>query len=278
MPATKRLVDDAGAATLAGLLYLGAALAVAPFVRPPSTAGPGLPPTLPPTRSRWGQRSRLLVAVVLGGGLGPVLLVSALHRTPAGTASLLLNLEVVATAVVARLFLREHIGRRAATGIVAVMAGGVVLAGFGDSGPAVGVVLVAAACLCWGVDNAVTADLDGYRPTEITFVKGAVAGSVNLVLGVVIDGWPPLWVVVAALAIGVLGYGASITMWITGARQVGAARGQAVFALAPFVGLLLSWPINGDHPTSRTGVAFGLSLLGVALVASGRHHHLRSPR
>lgn len=264
MPATKPLVDDAGAVTLAGLLYLGAALAVAPFARARPQA----------TSPSWPQRSRLALAVAVGGGVAPVLLVSALHRTPAGTVSLLLNLEVVATAVVARLFLREHLGRRAALGIVVVVAGGVVLAGFTDSGLAPGALLVAGACLCWGVDNAVTAGLDGYSPTRITLVKGAVAGTVNLGLGIMVDGWPPLRVVGAAVAIGVVGYGLSITMWITGARQLGAARGQAVFALAPFVGLLASWPINGDHPTTRTGLAAALSLAGVALVASARHHHL----
>jgi len=79
--------------------------------------------------------------------------------------------------------------------------------------------------------------------------------------------------VLAALAIGAVGYGLSITMWITGARLVGAARGQVIFALAPFIGAVLAWPVNGDRLTSTVIVAFTVSLIGVLVVATGHHSH-----
>lgn len=264
-PATKLVVDDIGAVTLAGLLYLGAAVAVAPFAlreqRPTATGR---------------QRSRLLVAVGFGGGLAPVLLVLALDRTPAGTVSLFLNLELVATAVIARVFLQEHIGRRAGLGIVIVVLGGVILAGTAEAGVVFGALLVAATCVCWGIDNAITASLDSYSPSQITLAKGVVAGSVNLLLGLVLHDAPATTFIFAALAIGALGYGVSITMWITGARLVGAARGQVIFALAPFIGALLAWPINGDRLTTTTMVAFGVSLVGVLVVATSHHAHVHT--
>ena len=264
-PATKLLVDNVGAVTLAGLLYLGAAAAVAPFALLEQRS----------TGTRR-QRSRLLVAVGLGGGLAPVLLVFALDRTPAGTVSLFLNLELVATAIIARVFLQEHIGRRAGLGIVIVVLGGAVLAGTSEAGVAVGALLVVATCVCWGSDNAITASLDSYSPSQITLAKGVAAGSINFALGVVLDGVPAARFVGAALAIGALGYGLSITMWITGARLVGAARGQVVFALAPFIGALLAWPVNGDRLTSTTLVAFTVSLVGVIVVATSNHRHAHS--
>ena len=261
-PATKLLVDDVGAVTLAGLLYLGAAIAVAPFTvreqRATATAG---------------QRSRLMLAVAVGGGLAPVLLVLALDRTPAGTVSLLLNLELVATALIARLFLREHIGRRAGVGIAVVVVGGVLLADTHGTGLAAGALLVVGACVCWGVDNAVTASLDSYSPTRITLTKGIVAGSINVMLGIALAGAPPPRLVLPALLIGAFGYGLSITMWITGARLGGAARGQVIFALAPFVGALLAWPINGEGLTATLAVAFAISLVGVLIVGSAQHGH-----
>lgn len=261
-PTTKLLVRNLGSVTLAGLLYLGAAAAVVPFaLRDQRSAG-----TL-------RQRSRLLLAVGVGGGLAPVLLVLALHRTPAGTVSLFLNLELVATAIIARAFLQEHIGRRGALGIVTVVVGGVILAGTANSGIAAGAALVTAACVCWGIDNAVTASLDNYSPAQITLAKGVVAGSINLILGLVLDGAPGFRFVIAAAAIGAIGYGLSITMWITGARLVGAVRGQVIFALAPFIGALLAWPINGDHPSTTTGFAFAVSLVGVVVVGTARHGH-----
>ena len=264
-PATKLIVDDIGPMALAGLLYLGAAIAVAPFAfREERSKG---------TRR---QRTRLLLAVGLGGGLAPVLLVLALDRTPAGTVSLFLNLELVATAVIARVFLQEQIGRRAGFGIVIVVLGGIILAGASQSGVAVGGLLVAATCICWGIDNAITASLDSYSPSQITFVKGAIAGTVNLTIGLVVDGTPRGIAVVGALAIGAVGYGLSIAMWITGARLVGAARGQVLFALAPFIGALLAWPVNGDRLHATTLVAFIVSLAGVLVVASSRHGHMHT--
>jgi drug/metabolite transporter (DMT)-like permease len=261
-PAIKLLVDDVGAVTLAGLLYLGAAIAVAPVaLRDPRP------------RATTQQRSKLALAVVVGGGVAPVLLVLALDRTTAATVSLLLNLELVATALIAWLFLHEHIGRRAAIGIGTVVAGGVILAGTSGAGVAPGALLVVGACVCWGIDNAITASLDAYSPARITLTKGLVAGSVNLALGMVLTGLPIARVVLIALGVGALGYGASITMWITGARQVGAARGQAIFALAPFIGALLAWPLIGEQLTGTLAIAFAVSLTGVLLVASADHAH-----
>jgi drug/metabolite transporter (DMT)-like permease len=266
-PTTKLVVGNLSAFLLAGLLYLGAAAAVFPFAR----------------RERWtfgtrSQRSRLLLAVGVGGGLAPILLVLALDRTPAGTVSLLLNLELVATVIIARVLLQEHIGRRAGLGVVIVVLGGVVLAGTSGGGVAVGALLVAATCVCWGVDNAITASLDTYTPSQITLVKGVVAGSVNLAIGLGLDGLPGLSYVLAALVIGALGYGLSITMWITGARLVGAARGQVIFALAPFIGALLAWPINGDRLTPHALAAFVVFLAGVLVVATSRHAHVHRHR
>ena len=263
-PATKAVLDEGGSpVSLAGLLYLGAALAVAPF------ADLGRAPV-----ARHGQRRKLMVAVALGGGIAPVLLVLALDRTPASTVSLLLNLELVATVIIALVFLHEHIGRRAAIGVVAVASAGVVLAGASGATFVVGALLVACTCVCWGVDNAITASLDGYSPARITFTKGVVAGSVNLVLGIAIDGLPTWRFVAGALVIGALGYGVSITLWITGARLVGAARGQVVFALAPFIGAVLSWLVLDESLSGSFAVAFALSLAGVLLVATGHHGHV----
>jgi drug/metabolite transporter (DMT)-like permease len=61
---------------------------------------------------------RLGVAVVVGGAVGPVLLAADLGYVPAATASILLNLELVFTTIVAAVVFREHVGRRVALGTV----------------------------------------------------------------------------------------------------------------------------------------------------------------
>jgi drug/metabolite transporter (DMT)-like permease len=262
-PAASELAGELDAFTLAGLLYVGAALAELPATlrRPPTV------------RSLRRGGSRLAVAVVVGGAVAPVLLAAGLARTPAATASLLLNLELVATVALAAAVFHEHIGRRVALGTSLVVAGGATLAWSSSPELRAGALLVVAACVCWAVDNCVTAELDELAPHHITMAKGLIAGSANLAIGLLVVARPPVGAVVAGLVIGALGYGLSITLWVAGARDLGAARAQLIFAAAPFVGAVLAWVVLGEPVTLAQGVAVVLAGSGVAAVAGSAHLH-----
>jgi drug/metabolite transporter (DMT)-like permease len=262
-PAASRLAGHMGAFTLAGLLYLGAAIAVVPVI------GRRLPSRPAVARSA----SRLGVAVVLGGAVGPVLLAAGLSHAPAATASLLLNLELVFTTLLAFLIFREHIGRRVATGTALVVTAGVVLGWSGNAELRVGALLIAGACLCWAVDNCVTANLDELAPAHITFAKGLVAGGANLAIGLAIGGSVGVWPVLGALVVGGFGFGVSITLWVAGARDLGAARGQLVFATAPFVGAIVAWTVFADDATAREVVSLLIAAVGVSFVLRSDHEH-----
>ncbi|MEQ1873761.1 MAG: DMT family transporter [Ilumatobacteraceae bacterium] len=262
-PAASRLAGDMGAFTLAGLLYLGAAIAVLPFLG-----------RVRPTRAavRRGA-SRLATAVVFGGAIGPVLLAAGLSHAPAASASLLLNLELVFTTVLAYFVFREHVGPRVVAGTVMVVIAGVVLGWSGSADLRWGALLIAGACLCWGIDNCVTANLDELAPVHITLVKGAVAGSANLAIGLALGGAPAGWPILGALLVGAFGYGASITLWVAGARDLGAARGQLVFATAPFVGAIVAWTVFADPVVGRQLVALLIAAIGVSFVLRSGHAH-----
>jgi hypothetical protein len=103
--------------------------------------------------------------------------------------------------------------------------------------------------------------------------KGIVAGSANLALGLIIAAPPSPGQLFAALAIGAIGYGLSITLWVTGARDLGAARGQLIFAIAPFVGAVIAWAVLGVPVTTAQLVALGLALVGVSAVLNSSHLH-----
>lgn len=259
-----QVADSTSAATLAGLLYLGAAAAVLPLAAR-SRPAPG-------AIRRSGPR--LAVAVVAGGFFGPILLMAGLQRTPAATASLLLNAELIATAVLAALFFGEHLGRRVVVGTALVVMAGAVLTWSGTPELRLGAVLVLGACVCWGLDNCVTADLDSLAPEHVTLAKGVIAGGTSLVLGLATGGLlPPAGDVALALVAGALGYGASITLWVQGARDLGAARGQLVFSAAPFVGVAVAWFVFDDPIRGAELVALLLAAIGVSRVLDSQHVH-----
>jgi drug/metabolite transporter (DMT)-like permease len=91
-PASKALLGSLEPLQLAGLLYAGAAVSMLPFVARERRKGLR-------TRFDRANKVRLIGAVLFGGVLGPVLLLTALRLTLAGSVSLLLNLEMAATAM-----------------------------------------------------------------------------------------------------------------------------------------------------------------------------------
>lgn len=268
-PAASRLAGEMPTLVLAGLLYVGAGLAVVPAVvrRPPSSGALG---------REW---RRVTVAVVAGGAIGPALLVAGLARTTAATASILLNLELAATVALAALVFHEHLGRRVVIGAAVVTAAGLVLVWEPGLGLSAGALLIAAACVAWGFDNGVTARIDQLAPEHVVLAKGAVAGVANLALGLALtDGAGAVTAgqVAVALVIGAGGYGLSITLWVTGARELGAARGQIIFATAPFIGAVVAWVVLGEAATVAQGIALALAAIGVGIALDSAHEHRHS--
>jgi drug/metabolite transporter (DMT)-like permease len=258
-PANKALLTSFPPFQLAGLLYLGAALCMTPLVVAERRRG---------TRMAFDRKSALRLggAVLFGGIFGPVLLLFALRFALAGSISLLLNLEMVATAVLGVAFFREHLDRVGWLGVTGVVAAGAILAGGGGWPGVLAAWLVAAACVCWGLDNHLTALIDGISPARSTVMKGAVAGATNLAIGLAAD---PLTAspgpVAAALVVGGLSYGASIALYILSSHELGATRAQAVFASAPFAGAALSFVFLGE-PVGFAHVSASL-LLGISVAA-----------
>jgi drug/metabolite transporter (DMT)-like permease len=266
-PLAAALVDDVGPLRLAGLLYLGAAVVVLPttFRRPPTRQA---------ARDSWIP---VALAVVVGGAVGPALLTIGLANSEAVSASLLLNLELVATVALATLFFGEHLHRNVVVGAAFISVGGVLLVWQPGVPFAWGSLLVVGATICWGFDNCVTAKLDLVRPEHVVFAKGCIAGVTNLALGIAIGepfsaSAPQIG---AALAIGAFGYGVSITLWVRGAQGLGAARAQAIFATAPFIGagvgaLLLDVQLRPAHAVAALLAAAGVT---IALRSSHAHDH-----
>lgn len=223
-----------------------------------------------------------LAAVVLAGGIvGPVLLMTGLSRTGAAAASLLLNLEGLATMAIAWLWFRENVDRRILLGAAAILAGALLLswqggpAGFGWGGLA-----IAGACLAWGIDNNLTRKLSAADPVQIAMTKGLVAGGVNLVLAVSAGAeLPAPGPLAGAASVGFLGYGVSLVLFVLGLRHLGTARTAAYFSMAPFIGAVLSVVLFSEPITARLALAAVLMGVGLYLhlVERHEHEHLHEP-
>ncbi len=265
-PLAKLLLGRTDPWLLAALLYLGSGLGLALLRR--ARRAPAV--RLPRAEAAW-----LAGAVLCGGVIGPVLLMAGLARMPAAQASLLLNGEAVFTALLAWMAFRENVDRRVAAGMLAIVAGGVVLAWPGSAGAvdATPALLVLGACLAWALDNNLTRKVSLSDATWVAMVKGLAAGTTNLALAVALGAsWPGAAAVSAAGLVGFASYGASLALFVVGLRSLGTARTGAYFSVAPFIGAVLALAF-GEPPTASLAIAGALMALGVWLHLSERHEH-----
>lgn len=277
-PLAKLLLPGAGPLAMAGLLYIGGGiglLGVSGVLRWWSR-GRGRPGEAALRASDTG----LLAAIVVAGGIaGPVLMLVGLGRVSGVVGSLLLNLEAPFTMLLAVVVFREHLAGHALAGGGLVVAGAALLAyrpGALHADP-IGVAAIAAACLCWALDNNLTQRLSVRDPVAIVRVKALAAGAGSLVLAVLAgQPFPAPDVAVSALAVGVLGYGVSIVLDVYALRLIGAAREAAFFATAPFVGAVAAVPLLGDRIRSADVLAGVVMALGVATMLRERHGHVHS--
>jgi len=259
------------AVAAAAFLYLGAgALAVVSKIGRPGRAGAGREtalgrPDLP----------RVLLVALLGGFAGPALLVYGLERTDAVRASLLLTLEAPLTALLAAVLFHEHVSRRVWFALALITLGAVALANPARAGgAAAGDLFVVLACLAWALDNSLSRKLADRDPLAVVAAKGLLGASLSLAVAHA-AGWITIGFGAALrlLAIGAVGYGLSLQLYLRAQRIVGAARTASVFAAAPFVGVGVAVTLGTPWPGAVAALSAALMAVGLWLHATERHEH-----
>lgn len=270
-PISKILLEKMNSFQLAGLLYLGAAIAFLPYVVHNKKQ-----------EMQWiratNQKKAIVGIVIFGGLSGPLFLLIGLKVASSSSVSIWLNMELVATAVLGVIFFKDHLDKPAIIGVLLTFAAGVIVTmkdGFGSLLPAFFVTL---ACFSWGIDNHLTAIVDGASPKMITFIKGIFAGSTNLIIGTIIagEGFPLIYLGLSLL-VGMVSYGVSIVLYVSSAQQLGATRSQILFSTGPFWGILVAFLILGEPISAYSIAAMILLALGIVctnlLVHEHAHHH-----
>ncbi|MES2950129.1 MAG: EamA family transporter [Pseudomonadota bacterium] len=267
MPLVQHFGAGLGAFTTAALLYVGAA-AVGALLRQPVGQE---------ARLKRADMPRLLSMAACGAVLAPVAMAWGLQHTSGTGASLMLTLEALFTALLARWLYQETMDRRVWCAMFLLLAGGIALVmdqGQAGGNQLWGLLAVLLATAAWGADNTLSRALAERDPGQVVFGKALLGATATATVSVVFgDPLPSIGAALALLAVGATGYGLSLRFYLLAQRAFGAARTGSVFAFAPFIGAALAIAL-GDHSGSWAMAVGGtLMVLGVLLHLAESHGH-----
>ena len=269
-PMVQSLGKGVGSFTTAALLYAGAAL-VAWVLRRPAAKEAGI------QKSDW---PRLFAMAGSGAVIGPVALAWGLQHTSGSSASLMLTLEAVFTAVLAWRWYGETLDKRVALAVFLMLAGGVVLVieqGALGQVQLWGLLAVLLATVAWGVDNTLSRGVSDRDPGQVVLIKATLGALCTGALATLFDEPVPLAMTAFGLVtVGATGYGLSLRFYLLAQRTFGAARTGSVFAFAPFIGAIGAFAMGDRSGSALIAMAGALMLLGVLLHLMEAHAHEHS--
>ncbi len=273
-PFSKILLEKLPPTILAGFLYLGAGIGMTAVYFISSKQGK--------TKSIISHKNLpYLSAMVVLDIAAPILLMVAIKHAQAESISLLNNFEIVATSVIALLFFKEKITSRLWCGIGFITLAGILLSAddissFAFSSYSLYAIL---ACVCWGFENNCTRKLSHNDPAKIVIIKGFGSGTgafiVALLSGNRIHFTP---YIIWALLLGFVAYGMSVFFYVCAQKYIGAARTAAFYALAPFIGAILSIAIFPKMPSLLFIFAFLTMAVGTYLTSHEKEENKMNKR
>ncbi len=265
-PFSKILLDYMQSTLMAGFLYVGAGIGmlVIALVRKVRHKE---------TKEAYLTKSELpfTIAMILLDIAAPIFLLLGLKSTSSANASLLNNFEIVATAIIALMIFKEKISPRLWLGIIFVTLSCLLLSieDFSSFKFSYGSLFIIVACVCWGFENNCTRKISSKDPLQIVLLKGIFSGLGSIIIGLCIgERVTVLWSVFAVLLVGFVAYGLSIFFYVYAQRLLGAARTSAYYAVAPFIGTILSLIIFKEIPHYSYFIALGLMIIGAWLCST----------
>ena len=269
-PLVQHFGQGLGAFTTAALLYIGAAV-VALLMRHPPQREAAL------RRADW---PRIAAMAAFGAVIGPVALAWGLQRTSGSSASLMLTLEALFTALLAWRLYGETIDKRVGAAMLFLLAGGMALVleqGLAGDTQLAGLLAVLMATAAWGIDNTLSRGVADRDPGQVVLAKASVGAIATIVLALWFgEAMPSLVAACALLAIGATGYGLSLRLYLLAQREFGAGRTGSVFAFAPFIGALGAFALGSPIGSGMMVVGGLLMLAGVVLHLFESHDHVHN--
>ncbi|MBT9597347.1 MAG: DMT family transporter [Vitreoscilla sp.] len=266
-PMVQRFGAGLGAFSTAALLYAGAAV-VGAFSRRRIERE---------ARVVRADLSRVLAMAAFGAVIGPVALAWGLQHTSGTSASLMLTLEALFTAVLAWHLYRETMCGRVWTAMALLLAGGMVLVldqGRAGGAQLWGLLAVLLATAAWGVDNTLSRALAERDPGQVVMAKAVLGATATTMIALGLgEPLPSMAAALALFAIGASGYGLSLRFYLLAQRAFGAARTGSVFAFAPFIGAVFAVALGDRAASGMMALGSALMLAGVLLHLAEFHGH-----
>ena len=269
-PLSKLLLQNIFPAMMAAFLYLGAGLGMAVLQ------------LIQKKKGRADKEQKLTkkelpytLAMIFLDIAAPIFLMLGIQRSSAASVSLLNNFEIVATSLIALLIFKERISKKLWLGIFLVTLSSVILSlqGAGNLSFSAGSLFVAAACICWGVENNCTRMLSSKNPLQIVVIKGIFSGLSSLIVALLLgENFPGVLPFALSLLLGFVAYGLSIVFYIYAQRFLGAAKTSAYYAITPFIGVALSLLIFAEMPTLHFLIALGVMIAGTWVVTKADYN------
>jgi len=266
-PISKLLLVKIPPAFMASLLYIGAGIGMLIFnsIKKENTEAKITKNEIP-----------FVMGMIILDIAAPIFMMAGLNLTTSANASLLNNFEIVSTSLIALFIFKEAIGKRMWISIFLITVSSCILSFENMSSFAfsIGSIFVLFACICWGFENNCTRMLSLKDPLQIVTIKGLCSGTGSLIIAILLKQYCLDFIyIVLALILGFAAYGLSIYFYIKSQRDLGAARTSAYYAVAPFIGVILSVIIFRQQITIMFLFALIIMIAGVCFAVLEEHEH-----
>ena len=262
VPCSKLLLSKVAPTYMASFLYLGAGVGVGiiyifHFKNEP--------------KSERLQKKDLpyTFAMVVLDIIAPILLMFGVRLGTAANASLLGNFEIVATTIIAFMIFKEKVSKRlwGAIGLVTLSSIILSFAGNGSFDFSVGSILVLGATVCWGFENNCTRSISEKSTYQIVTIKGICSGMGSLIVAAIMkETFPNAANILMVMLLGFVAYGLSIFTYIRAQKTLGAAKTSAYYAVAPFMGVFLSFVFLRERITISFIIALSIMIVATVII------------
>lgn len=263
MPLSKLLLERISPTYMASFLYFGAGIGVGIIyvirtIRHRDTGEKLSKPDLP-----------YVLGMIILDIAAPILLMIGLKTVTSSNASLLNNFEIAATSLIALFVFKETISKRLWAALLLITISSMLLSieDISSFTFSYGSIYILSAAICWGLENNFTRKISSKDIYQIVVIKGIFSGLGSLIVALILkQNLPNFQYIAYALILGIVAYGLSIFFYVKAQHELGAAKTSAFYAIAPFIGALLSFIILRESITKFYILALSIMIAGSVLV------------